>query len=158
MKIVVSSCLLGLPTRYDGRSKLIEFSSGAAELEFIPFCPEMEAGLGVPRECIELVQLVDGSIRVMGRESRRDVTDVIEACCLRMVEKLKKEAVACFILKARSPSCGMISALHDMSGREIGQAPGVWARIVAESFPGVPCVSEEDAYEPLLAVLAQKKL
>ena len=147
MKVVVSSCLLGLPTRYDGCSKPIEFSSGVEALEFVPFCPEMEAGLGVPRECIELVQLADGSIRVMGRESRRDVTDVIEACCQRMVEKLKEEAVACFILKARSPSCGLISALHDVSGREIGQASGIWARIVAEAFPGIPCVTEEDVFD-----------
>ena len=156
MKVVVSSCLLGLPTRYDGRSKPIELSSGVRELEFVSFCPEMEAGLGIPRECIELVRLADGSIRVMGRESRRDVTDVIEACCQRMVEKLKEEDVACFILKARSPSCGMLSALHDVSGREIGQAPGIWARIVAEAFPGIPCVTEEDAFEQNLSMLDQK--
>ena len=40
-----------------------------------------------------------------------------------------------FVLKSRSPSCGLASPLHDMQGRETGAAPGLWASVARERFP-----------------------
>ena len=144
MKIVVSSCLLGHKTRYDGRDKADAFRNPPADADFVPFCPEADAGLGIPRETIELVRLADGRIRVMGTETRTDVTEQLEKCCLAMADKLEREGVDGFILKARSPSCGISSPLHDYDGNVIGSAPGIWARIVGERFPDALCMSEED--------------
>lgn len=145
MKIVVSSCLLGHKTRYDGRDKKVEFPNLPPDIEFVPFCPEVEAGLGIPRETIELVRLADGRIRVMGTQTRIDVTEMLEQCCAEMADRLEHEGVDGFVLKARSPSCGIASALHDYDGNVVGAAPGVWARIVQERFPGVPCLDEDHA-------------
>ncbi len=142
MKVVASSCLLGFNTRYDGRDKKHDFSGFKADVEFVPFCPEAEAGLGVPREPIELVLMEDSSIRVLGKQSREDFTERIEACCRAKVAELKRDGVDCFVLKSRSPSCGLESPLHDSKGNVIGTAPGIWARIVAAEFPGVPRSTE----------------
>lgn len=138
MKVVASSCLLGFKTRYDGRDKKHDFGGIPADVEYLPFCPEVEAGLGVPREPIELVRMDDGSIHVLGRQTREDFTDRIEACCRAKVAELKRDGVDCFVLKSNSPSCGLESPLHDACGNVVGTAPGVWARIVATEFPGVP--------------------
>lgn len=48
MRVLISSCLLGMKTRYDGRDKKYDISFLPAGAEIIPFCPEVEAGLGIP--------------------------------------------------------------------------------------------------------------
>ena len=144
MKIVTSSCLIGLPTRYDGKSKKVDLPAFWDAAEIVHFCPETEAGLGIPRECIELVHCSDGEVRVMGRESRQDVTGRLSTCCMRMIQRLQSEGVDLFVLKARSPSCGKVSALHDFEGNEIGTSPGLWAGLIMKFFPDVPCLTEAE--------------
>ncbi len=144
MKIVVSSCLMGLPTRYDGRSREAEFPAWCETAEIVHFCPEAEAGLGIPRECIELVRCGDGGVRVLGRQTHADFTDRLVACCSERIARLQSEGVDLFVLKARSPSCGKVGILHDREGNEIGTAPGIWAGMVGEFFPDVPCITEEE--------------
>jgi uncharacterized protein YbbK (DUF523 family) len=139
MRVLISSCLLGMKTRYGGRDKKYDISFLPAGAEIIPFCPEVEAGLGIPREPIELVLQGDDCIRVLGRESRKEFTEVLEMCCLKKIRELRKEGVDYIVLKSRSPSCGTETPLHDYEGNEIGVAQGIWARIIAEELPDVPC-------------------
>ncbi len=143
-KICISPCLLGTPCRYDGRAKPADLSALGDDTELIPFCPEMAAGLGCPREPIELVESAEGPARVMGVTSRTDVTERLRAACAAEAEALKAAGgVDLFVLKARSPSCGVESPLHDAEGGEVGTAPGEWARMVRARFPGVPVLTEE---------------
>jgi len=137
-----------------------EFASHAesaenAEMELVPFCPELAAGLGCPRPPIELVQgeasepstvstastfQPRGSalpIRVLRVDRQGDATDALRAACEEEAEALARAGgVDGFVLKSRSPSCGLASPLHDMQGRETGAAPGLWAALARERFPG----------------------
>lgn len=144
-RICVSPCLLGVPCRYDGTARPTEISALGPDVEWVPFCPESEAGLGCPREPIELVETAPGEVRVLGVRSRRDVTDRLRAVCETRAEAIRAErGVDLFLLKARSPSCGVESPLHAPDGTVVGTTPGEWARTVRESFPCVPVWTEED--------------
>ena len=132
-------------------------SAENAEVELVPFCPELAVGLGCPRPPIELVQgeasepstvstastsstfQPRGSappIRVLRVDRTGDVTDALRAACEAEADALASAGgVDGFVLKSRSPSCGLASPLHDMQGRETGAAPGLWASVARERFP-----------------------
>ena len=139
-RLCVSACLLGAPCRWKGDSKPCEAVQRLAEkadIEIVPFCPELAAGLGCPRPPIELVRETPGApVRVLRVDRQGDVTDVLRAACEAQTDALARTGgVDGFILKARSPSCGLSSPLHDLSGRETGAAPGIWAALARERFP-----------------------
>ena len=139
-------------------------SAESAEVELVPFCPELAAGLGCPRPPIELVQGAVSNpstastistsstlrprgsalpIRVLRVDRKGDATDALRAACEAEAEALERAGgVDGFVLKARSPSCGLASPLHDAAGREIGTAPGLWAALAAERFPSAERVDE----------------
>lgn len=103
-RLLISSCLLGLATRYDGRTKAVFSESDISRLsekyELVPVCPEIYGGLPTPRTPSE---------RVGDRVLMKDGTDVTEnyrkgasdALVLCRILGIKKA-----LLKARSPSCG----------------------------------------------------
>ena len=102
MRILVSACLLGLPTRYDGQSRPCEAVLRLAEQHtLIPVCPEQLGGLPTPRPPAERQR--DG--RVLTRDGR-DVTAAYLSgaeSALRVAYLARCEAA---ILKAKSPACG----------------------------------------------------
>ena len=107
-RVGVSACLLGQPVRYDGAHKRDRYISEqlADLIDFIPVCPEVEAGLGVPRPTIQL-RKVDDEIRVVRSDDASvDVTARLDAVAVQRAEELKSK-ISGFILKKKSPSCGM---------------------------------------------------
>ena len=102
MKIVVSACLLGENCKYNGgnnyTAEVAEFVQGR---EVIPVCPERLAGLGVPREPIEIV---DGKVC---RKDGTSVDSVLRNAVEQILAELKGEDIECVILKSRSPTCGV---------------------------------------------------
>lgn len=147
-RLCVSACLLGAPCRWKGDSKPCEAVRRLADdprVEVVPFCPEMAAGLGCPRPPIELV--ADGAgVRVMRVAGHGDVTEALRAACEAQAEALERAGgVDGFVLKSRSPSCGLAAPLHDASGRETGAAPGLWAAVARERFPGAEFRDETQA-------------
>ena len=147
LRLCISRCLLGEPCRYDGRSRPLPPDTLPADAVLLPVCPEMEAGLGCPREPIELVGK-PGSLpppRVLGVTSRRDATPALRRACAALADALASGPPPdAFLLKERSPSCGLHTPLHDpSSGAVIGTSPGEWARTVLERFPGTPVFTEE---------------
>ena len=107
----------------------------AKSVEIVPFCPELAAGLGCPRPPIELVATDDG-MRVLRVDRKGDATDALRSACQAQADALARTGgVDGFVLKARSPSCGLASPLHDATGRETGTAPGLWAALALERFP-----------------------
>ena len=140
MRIVISACLLGLKTRYDGRAKPVELPAEFADAEIIPFCPEVAAGLGVPREPMTLA---DGG-RVVRICDRTDMTECLEKACAEFLAWLEAEdkPVDLFVLKSRSPSCGIAAPVRDANGAETGKAAGIWAAIVRKRFPDTPIKDE----------------
>ena len=102
MKIVVSACLLGENCKYNGGNNysdaIAEFVKGR---EVIPVCPERLAGLGIPREPIEIV---DGVVR---RKDGTSVDDALRDAVEQILAELKGQDIECAILKSRSPTCGV---------------------------------------------------
>ncbi|MCK4537727.1 MAG: DUF523 domain-containing protein [Candidatus Krumholzibacteria bacterium] len=104
-KVVVSSCLEFDSCRYDGQ----RVSSPAVlhlmeHVEFIPVCPELEMGLGVPRDPIRIVS-VRGGLCLIQPATSKDFTGEMKAFVDSFLDSLGE--VDGFILKNRSPSCGI---------------------------------------------------
>jgi len=144
MKVGVSACLLGERVRYDGGHKLDRLVTDALgpHVEFVPVCPEVEAGFPVPREAMCLV----GDTAAPCLETIRgrvDQTGRMQGWARRRVRELEKEDLCGFIFKSKSPSCGMERV---GVGREPGvvvkTGVGLFARAFMERFPLVPV--EED--------------
>lgn len=100
-KIIVSACLLGENCKYNGGNNLdeqvVKFLEGR---EVIPVCPEVLAGMGIPRTPIEIRSGV-----VVDRDGNV-VDEAVRAAVARILEALKGQAIDCAVLKSRSPTCG----------------------------------------------------
>lgn len=110
--LLVSACLTGLCTRYDGQSKpspaCLEHLAGK---HWIPVCPEQLGGLSTPRTAADLVG-GDGHDVIAGRASVIDrlgnnVTDQFLLGARQCLAIARSQGIATALLKARSPSCGL---------------------------------------------------
>ena len=101
MKILVSACLLGRNCKYNGGNnyseKVVEF---VRDKEVIEACPEVLAGLGIPRIPIEIV---DGELRDRDGVSK---DAVLREAIAKILKEIEGEDIDCAILKSRSPTCG----------------------------------------------------
>ena len=150
-RVGISRCLLGDDVRYDGTNRL---STAVAELtplvEWVPVCPEMEVGMGVPREPIQLLRRADGvrsgreSVRLKGVQSGEDWTDRMDRWAAARAAELAAAGISGFVLKARSPSCGPAAVLvHDDPGTATSTGRGLFAEALAAVMPGLPMIDEE---------------
>ncbi|MDH5649019.1 MAG: DUF523 and DUF1722 domain-containing protein [Gammaproteobacteria bacterium] len=150
IKIGISSCLLGQRVRYDGGHKqhsYIENTLGRF-FEFVPFCPEMEIGMGVPREPVRLVR--DGeSLRCIGvRNPELDVTEKLTACADG--QRSWHETLCGYILKKDSPSCGMERVKVYRNDQPERNGSGLYASGLMSNFPDLPVEEEGRLGDPLL--------
>ncbi|EFC91622.1 protein of unknown function DUF523 [Dethiosulfovibrio peptidovorans DSM 11002] len=134
--IVVSSCLLGMPCRYDGsgfrRPDIIEILEGR---DVLPLCPEQLGGLPTPRTPCEIVNGV-----VMGKDGI-ERTGYFRRGAVLALEAISKFDVTVALLKEKSPSCGS-SLIYDgsFSGR-VTKGRGIFASALVDM--GVTVFSEE---------------
>ena len=142
-KIGVSRCLLGDAVRYDGAAKPSEIVIGrlAQMFELIAVCPEVEAGLGIPRPPVQLT----GSLttpRMTGRDDAAlDVTDALHTLCDRRLPELAE--LSGFVCKSRSPSCGVGSTPVFIDGECVTESSdGVFVRRLLERYPSLPLIDE----------------
>lgn len=141
-RIGISACLLGQPTRYDGGHKhqptLCE--ALAAHLELVPLCPE--AALGIPRPPVRLVQ-TGNRVQALTLDIDTDVTEQLLAFPASRRSELDR--LCGFVLKARSPSCGLGSTPHfTETGEPHGTGDGLFAAFVRTHYPDVPLSDEEN--------------
>ena len=108
IKLGISACLLGKKVRYDGGHKLDRFfrDTLGKYVEYVPVCPEVEAGFGVPRELFRLAGDPENP-RLIAFKSKTDHTDRMLAWARKRVQELQKEELCGFIFKSDSPSSGM---------------------------------------------------
>lgn len=140
--VLVSACLLGQAVRYDGTDRLqhwVEALSQYCRLE--PICPEVAAGLGVPRPPVQLVQAAQG-VRALGVvDANLDVTHSLQLASAQILATWPQAAG--MVLKARSPSCGLASAsLFSSSGEQVDTTSGLFAAAATAAKPGCPMVDE----------------
>ena len=157
IRLGVSSCLLGERVRYDGGHKrdayLVE--QLGEFVEWVPVCPEVEIGLDVPRETIQielsgqLEHSGGGMIRLLGTDSRTDHTEEMRSWARRQLADLEAQSIAGYVLKSRSPSCGVervpVIADDDVS-KPVGR--GIFAAELIERFPHLPVEEESGLEDP----------
>lgn len=147
VRIGVSACLLGREVRFDGQHKRDAFVVDALGpfVELVPVCPEVEAGMPIPREPVRLVGTV-AHPRMLGQKSGDDWTTRMTAFAQTKVGVLARESLSGFVLKKDSPSCGLLRVkLYPSTEREaaperVGQ--GLFAAALVQAFPHLP-VEEE---------------
>ncbi len=149
LRLGISSCLLGEKVRYDTGHKQDSYITGTLGrfFELIPICPEVGAGLGVPRQPIQLVGDPDRP-RVVGvRDAALDATEALERFARKTVAGLPP--LDGYIVKSRSPSCGMerVEVSPEGSGTP-RRGRGVFTRILMESRPLLPVEQEERLGDP----------
>jgi len=107
-KVGISACLTGQEVRYDGDHKYHELimQELGPWLDLKIFCPEVDAGLGVPRPPIHLVSQPDGQVSAIGLEAPHlDATESLNHSAHQFAARQAPELCA-YIVKSRSPSCG----------------------------------------------------
>ncbi len=134
-RIVVSRCIEFDHCRYDGNMIPSDFVKALKPyVNYIPVCPEMEMDLGAPRETIRMVA-AEGSIRLIQPATGLDLTEKMNHFAQGFLSSLPE--VDGFILKFRSPSCGL-KDIRVYSGAEkprpVSKAPGFFGGAVMQSF------------------------
>ena len=157
VRIGVSSCLLGAEVRFDGGHKRDSFlvSELGRHVEWVPVCPELEVGMGVPREPVRLVRFdrsAPDDVRMVGVGSGRDWTEEMRAFARHKVELLDHLYLSGYVLKSKSPSCGMERVkIYPISVRGPAKEDrGLFAAALMEHFPLLPMEDESRLSDPML--------
>lgn len=140
----ISSCLLGAPVRYDGtgRYQPVIVSCLGERMDLIAFCPEVGAGLGVPRPTIQIVRKGNEQRVVEVDDPTHDVTAAIERASAEITDAVCAEPrITGYIFKARSPSCAVGTA--PVAGSDGLVADGITAAAVRRCGMGLAIVDEE---------------
>ena len=152
IKLGISSCLLGEKVRYDGGHRCERFITDTLGqfVEFVPVCPEVACGLGVPREAMRLVGSPEAP-RLVTWRTGRDLTEAMAACARRLVRDLEGEELCGFIFKSGSPSSGMERVkVYGGKGVPVSKGLGIFARIFMAHFPLLPVEDEGRLHDPKL--------
>lgn len=136
-KVIVSACLLGRNCKYNGGnnldSQVVKFVEGR---EVIPVCPEVLAGMGIPRTPIEIQNgiVVDRDGNVVDKAIRTAVEKILE--------ELKDQDIDCAVLKSRSPTCGARQVYDGSFTGTLVDGAGVLAQPLMDA--GFPVIDAEE--------------
>lgn len=144
--IGVSQCILGAEVRFNGGHKLSRFVADTlgTYVRFVPVCPEVEIGMGTPRETVRL-ELHDGeeAPRMVAPKSGRDWTKEMYGYAKAKANELAKLPLCGYILQKGSPSCGMERVrIYRDTGIPKRDGRGVFAQALMDKLPHLPV--EED--------------
>jgi uncharacterized protein YbgA (DUF1722 family)/uncharacterized protein YbbK (DUF523 family) len=134
-RVGVSSCLLGEPVRFNGGHSRCRFLTDelGPYVDWVPYCPEMEIGLGTPRETLRLT----ADARLVSRSGGADHTAAMAGLPL-------PAGLDGYVFKAKSPSCGIHGIpRYGASGQPADhRGRGVFARRMIARFPLLPAEDE----------------
>jgi FdhD protein len=145
-RIGISACLLGQRVRFDGGHKRDAFLTDVLgpQVEWVPVCPEVEMGLGTPRETLRLVRL-EGTpgLRMITTETGIDHTEGMDRWATRRLDELAREDLSGYILKSDSPSCGLEHVkTFAQDGTQARNGRGLFAAALLQRFPALPVEDE----------------
>ncbi|MFC4006334.1 DUF523 domain-containing protein [Nonomuraea purpurea] len=152
-KILVSACLMGRRVRYDGGAKTSSdtlLARWREEGRLVPFCPEVEGGLPIPRPAAEIeggaggAAVLSGAARVLAADGS-DVTAAFVAGARAALDAARAAGVRLAVLKEGSPSCGTL-AVYDgtFAGRRVAGQGVTTALLEGE---GIRVFTEEQIIE-----------
>jgi uncharacterized protein YbgA (DUF1722 family)/uncharacterized protein YbbK (DUF523 family) len=153
IKLGISACLLGEPVRYDAGHKLDRYlrDTLGAYVQWVGVCPEVECGLGTPRESMRLEQHERG-VRLVTHRSKTDHTERMRAWAKNRLNQLAAEDLCGFVFKSKSPSSGMerVKIFRPAGGSAIASGSGLFAGMFMERFALVPVEDEGRLHDPNL--------
>lgn len=152
IKLGISTCLLGEQVRYDGGHKLDRFLTDTLGIyvDYVPVCPEVECGFGIPRESLRLVGSPNAP-RLMTSRTNEDLTERMLTWARGRVVELEQEGLCGFIFKSNSPSSGMERVrVYNEQGMPVKKGVGLFARTFMEHFPLIPVEEEGRLHDPIL--------
>jgi uncharacterized protein YbgA (DUF1722 family)/uncharacterized protein YbbK (DUF523 family) len=145
-QVFLSKCIEHGYCRYDGSQISSIFIKKLEKyVDFIMACPEVEIGLPIPREAIRIIKAKDTE-RLVSSQTGVDVTEKMEQYAKKYVSELKDRNIHGFILKSRSPSCGIKDV---KTYKTVGKTPstgdktrGFFGRVILENYDGYPIEDE----------------
>ncbi|MDH5512690.1 MAG: DUF523 and DUF1722 domain-containing protein [Gammaproteobacteria bacterium] len=151
IRLGISSCLLGQKVRFDGNHKHDSFLTGTLGeyFEWVPVCPEVAIGLGIPRPPIRLVGS-PGSPRAVGvKDDTLDVTDRLASYGRQQSRQL--DDLCGYVFKSKSPSCGMERVkIYQRAGIPAKSGRGIYAEAFLSAQPWLPAEEEGRLSDPRL--------
>lgn len=144
IRVGISTCLLGENVRFDGGHKHDPFLTQTLGkyFEWTPVCPEVELGLGVPRETLRLVSTPE-TPRMVTTRSGQDHTAAMQDFASKRLDQLASQKIHGYVLKKDSPSCGMARVrVYNDHGMAARTGRGIFAAALLDRFPELP-VEEE---------------
>ncbi len=151
IRIGISSCLLGEAVRYDSGHKQNRYIKQILSrfFEFVPACPEVAIGLGVPRPPIRLVGNPENPRATGVTDSTFDVTEKLDDYARSWVQVSR--GFSGYILKRGSPSCGMERVkVFDSKGMPSNHGAGIFAKRLMKEIPLLPVEEEGRLTDPVL--------
>jgi uncharacterized protein YbgA (DUF1722 family)/uncharacterized protein YbbK (DUF523 family) len=152
IRLGISTCLLGEKVRFDGGHKHDRFLTDTLGqyVEYVPVCPEVECGFGIPREAMRLIGNPKAP-RLVTTHTNQDMTERMQAWAEKRVVELEKENLYGFVFKSGSPSSGMERVrVYNEKGMPVLQGVGLFARIFMEWFPLLPVEEDGRLNDPVL--------
>ncbi|MEZ5357485.1 MAG: DUF523 and DUF1722 domain-containing protein [Candidatus Zixiibacteriota bacterium] len=153
IKIGVSSCLLGAKVRFDGGHKRDRFVTDifGGFVQFVPICPEVEVGMPIPRESVNL-QGDYSAPSMIGYKTGEDWTERMNQYSNERIRRDDVSELSGYILKKDSPSCGMerVKVYTKPGQSPTKQGIGLFARALMLKYPYLPVEEEGRLNDPLL--------
>jgi uncharacterized protein YbgA (DUF1722 family)/uncharacterized protein YbbK (DUF523 family) len=149
-KIGISACLLGQKVRYDGGHKKDYFltETFGRYVEWVPVCPELEVGMGVPRESVRLVGDRDEP-KMIAERSGKDWTAQMNSFAAKRAKSLQALELSGYIFKKDSPSCGLERVrIYNSTGMPDRQGRGLYAGAVMRQLSLLPVEEEGRLNDP----------
>lgn len=152
IRIGVSSCLLGERVRWNGDHKRDAWLTDVLQpfVEWVAVCPEVEMGLGTPRETLRLQQQADG-VHLVASRSGTDHSLAMRRWSARRVKQLAKQDLDGYVLKKGSPSCGMTRVrVYSEAGMPVRMDSGMFAAELTSALPDLPVEEEGRLHDAAL--------
>jgi len=145
IKIGVSSCLLGEKVRWNGDHKQDRYVREILGnyFEYVPVCPEMEVGMGVPRETVALYGTLEEP-KMISKKSKIDWTERMNRYLKDRINQLTRDELSGYIFKSKSPSCGIarVPVFSETDRSKARHGAGMFANAFIKKFPLVPIEDE----------------
>ncbi len=152
LRLGISACLLGHEVRFNGGHKrdLFLLKTLGRYVTWYPVCPEVEIGLGTPRESLRLVGEI-ASPRLVAPRSGSDHTEKMESWGSEKLGEIASWHLHGFVLKRASPSCGLFRVrVYNEKGMPDQKGQGLFARDLTRRFPLLPVEEEGRLHDPPL--------
>jgi uncharacterized protein YbgA (DUF1722 family)/uncharacterized protein YbbK (DUF523 family) len=152
LRLGVSTCLLGEEVRFDAghaRDRFVTETLGQW-FEYVPVCPEVEIGMGIPRPTIRLVDEGQG-MQLVAPSTGEDFSERMTTFAETKVTELMKLDLDGYILKKNSPSCGLERIRVYRNGMPVRRNErGMFAAKLTERWPALPVEEEGRLNDPKL--------